>query len=104
MKRLILGLAAAATLAGALPAMAQSVDSRDIHQQQRIDQGVRSGELTPGETQRLEHRELRTDVREARMRAHDHGRLTHHDRRVLHRMQSRNSHAIYRLKHNGRVD
>jgi hypothetical protein len=53
MKSLILGLAAAASLAAALPAAAQPVDQREHHQAVRIEQGVRSGALTPRETLRL---------------------------------------------------
>ncbi len=108
MKRIVLGLAAALTLGTALPALtaaanAQPVDRREVNQSARIDQGVRSGELTRGEAGRLDHREFRLDRREGRMRYRDGGVLTGHDRRVLQRQENRDSRAIYRLKHNGRV-
>jgi Ni/Co efflux regulator RcnB len=109
MNRLILGLAAFATVATAMPAFtasasAQPVDRREATQQHRILQGARSGALTPHETQRLEHREGNVQRRESIMRARDGGRLTHRDRRVLARRENRISHAIYRKKHNVRVD
>ena len=103
MKTLILGLAAAASLAAALPAAAQGVDAREHNQAARIEQGVRSGELTPREAFRLHRREMQLHRYESRVRFHHDGRLTPHARRVLTRMENRDSHAIYRLKHNDRV-
>jgi hypothetical protein len=103
MKSLILGLAAAASLAAALPAAAQTVDQREHNQAARIEQGVRTGALTPGETARLHAREARLHRYEARVRYRHSARLTPHARRVLTHMERRDSHAIYRLKHNQRV-
>jgi len=103
MKSLILGLAAAASLAAALPAAAQPVDQREHNQAVRIEQGERSGALAPGEAARLHAREARLHRVEARVRFRHGGRLTPHARRVLARMENRDSHAIYRLKHNSRV-
>jgi GGDEF domain-containing protein len=108
MNRLILAFTAVATLAGAVPlttaAQAQVPAVRDQTQQGRIAQGVRSGQLTPGETARLEHREGRNGRMQARMHARDGAVLTPHDRRVAQRHLNRTSRAIYRAKHNGRVD
>src|SRR5262249_59502434 len=42
-------------------AMAGEVDRRENRQQERIGQGVESGQLTPGETARLERQEQRID-------------------------------------------
>ena len=103
MKSLILGLAAAASLAAALPAAAQSIDAREHRQAQRIEQGVHSGALTPGEAARLRHREVRLHRAEAQARYDHRGYLSHHDRRHLARMERRHSHEIYRLKHNHHV-
>jgi hypothetical protein len=105
MNRLILGLAAFATVATAMPAFtaaafAQPVEQRQATQQARIAEGVRSGALTPHQTARLEHREARLQHQEARMRARHGGVLTHHDRRVLARHENHLSRAIYRAKHN----
>lgn len=103
MKTLILGLIAAATLAGAMPAMAQSIPAREQSQQQRIEQGARTGALTPRETARLQHREMATHRLAVRLREAHGGRLTPHDRMVVRHALNRDSHAIYRLKHNHQV-
>ena len=54
---------AAAALAFALPAAAQTstprIDQREANQERRIDQGVRSGQLTPVEEARLEKGQAR---------------------------------------------
>ena len=109
MNRVILGLAAIASLASALPTMtpaanAQTVGQREVNQQNRIQQGVASGRLTPGETRRMETREARLTARTDRMRARDDGHLSGRDRVALQRQENRDSRAIYRTKHNGRVD
>jgi hypothetical protein len=108
MKTLILSLIAAATLAGALPAMAQpampqSIPAREHMQQQRIAQGARTGALTPRQTARLEHREMATHRLAVRLRVEHGGRLTRHDRMVVRHALNRDSRAIYRLKHDHRV-
>jgi Ni/Co efflux regulator RcnB len=107
-ERILLSLAALGSLAAAMPAMtaaanAQPVGQREVNQQSRIDQGVRSGQLTYRGDRRLEHREYRLNAREDRMRYRDGGRLTHYDRVALQRQENRDSRAIYRLKHNPRV-
>jgi hypothetical protein len=108
MKTVILSLIAAATLAAALPAMAQpamtpSIPAREQMQQQRIAQGARTGALTPRQTARLEHREMATHRLAVRLREAHGGRLTHHDRIVVRHALNRDSRAISRLKHEPRV-
>ena len=102
MKTLLLGLAAAASLAAALPAFAQPVDAREHRQEQRIDQGVRSGALTRSEDMRLQRREAGLQRYEARARYQHRGHLTRYERRHLQRAENRDSRLIYRLKHNHR--
>lgn len=104
MKTLLLALATVATLAGAVPAAAQGIDQREHRQEQRIQQGERSGALTPREAGRLQHREMRLHRTEARMRWRNDGRLNHRQRERLARMENHDSRAIYRLKHNDRRD
>lgn len=102
MKLASLALTAALVLAPAA-AFAQSgttIYQRKDNQQDRISQGVRSGQLTPRETAHLERQEGRINREESHMRAEDHGRLTRQDRRILTRQQNRESHRIYRDKHN----
>jgi len=103
MKTLLLGLAAAASLAAALPAFAQPVDATQHRQEQRIEQGVRTGALTPREEVRLHRREARTERFEQRARYEHGGRLTRHEHRRLVKMEHRNSRLIHRLKHNART-
>ena len=75
------------------------INGRKENQQDRIAQGVRSGQLTPRETGRLEHREASINREEHNMRRADGGRLTAKGRHVLARQQNRESAAIYREKH-----
>lgn len=103
----------AATLA-ALPAssaLAQTnryerhhINQRKENQQDRIAQGVRSGQMTPRETAHVEHQEAAINREERAMRAQDNGHLTAGDRHLLARQQNAESRRIYRDKHNGRVD
>ena len=76
------------------------INARKENQQDRIAQGVNSGQLTARETAHLERNEARINREETRMRAHDDGRLTARDRHVLARQQNRESAAIARDKHN----
>lgn len=87
----------------ALPAVAQSnqeINARKENQQDRIAQGVRSGQLTAGETARLEAREAHINRQEARMKAD--GNFTPAERAKINREQNRTSRAIYRDKHNAK--
>jgi hypothetical protein len=74
---------------------------RSQRQQQRIAQGVHSGQLTAGETRNLENREASVNRERRDMRAHNGGRLSARDRRAINRRQNHISHSIYRDKHNG---
>ncbi len=80
-----------------------NVNQRKASQQNRIVQGVNSGQLTPGETARLEHQESGINREERGMRAQDNGHLTAQDRKTLHQQQNQESRRIYRDKHNAKV-
>ena len=75
------------------------VGQRQRNQQERIAQGVKSGQLTAGEASHLEgreaaiHREIRHD------RAENGGTLTRAERRRINRQENRTSRSIYRQKH-----
>lgn len=73
------------------------VNHRQHNQQHRIQQGVKSGELTRGETRRLqaEQRHIR---HEERLYKSD-GHLSGAERADLHRDQHRAGRDIWRLKH-----
>jgi hypothetical protein len=99
-----LTLAPAAVFAQSTPTPGQhdyNINQRKTDQQGRIAQGVKSGQLTDGETSRLEHQEAGINKEERGMRAQDNGHLTRSDRRTLHQQQNQESRRIYRDKHNG---
>jgi len=75
------------------------VNQRQHNQQDRIQQGVKSGELTRGEAHKLEG-EQRDIRREERTYKAD-GQLTRAERADLQHDQNRASRDIYRQKHDG---
>lgn len=79
------------------------IGQRRENQQDRIAQGIRSGQMTPGEASRQEGREqaLNREIRSDRQA--NGGRLTASERQSINRQQNRQSRQIYREKHNGRV-
>jgi len=79
------------------------IQQREVNQQNRINQGIQSGQLTPGEAGKLEAQQARIKQREARMAARDNGNLTARDKAKLTREQNRASGNIYRKKHNNRT-
>ena len=104
--RQILASAALCTLltgAGFAQVTAGTIQERKNDQQQRIGQGVRSGQLTARETGNLERREASVNREEHAMRRADGGHLTAQDRAALTRRQNRISRSIYKDKHNARV-
>ncbi len=92
-----------ASIVYASDALAAEVDNRDANQQARIAQGVRSGQLTPGETSHLEGHEAHINHEIARDRAANGGHLTAAERAKVNHQQDKTSAAIYRDKHNGKV-
>ena len=80
-----------------------TINERKENQQDRIAQGVKSGELTAGETRNLETKEAALNKEEHNMRAADDGHLTAADRAKLNHQQNKLSRQIYNKKHNGRV-
>lgn len=83
-------------------AQAQPIDQRHYNQDRRIDQGIRSGRLTPHEARRLDHQQRSISRQEDRMRYRNGGHLTGRDRAVLRHREDRASRHIYRAKHNHR--
>ena len=73
------------------------VDKRERHQQKRIHQGVRSGELTRREARRMERQQAVTHAEEAAAKAD--GKVTKRERRHLNRRENRTSRRIYKQKH-----
>jgi hypothetical protein len=79
------------------------VGARERNQQERIGQGVKSGQLTAGETAHLEGREAGINKEVHNERAANGGKLTSGERAQVNRQENRTSNAIYRKKHNARV-
>ena len=88
---------AQAPAAPAGPTATPKIDQRQVNQQNRIDQGVASGQLTGREAVRLERREGKIAVHKAQAKAD--GVVTPAERRRLRREENRASKAIYRQKH-----
>ena len=80
-----------------------TIGQRKVDQQDRIAQGVKSGELTAGETSHLEHQEAGINKEESGMKAQDNGHLTAQDRKTINHQQNVESRRIHRDKHNTRV-
>jgi len=78
----------------------QEINQRKENQQDRIAQGVKSGQLTAGETQHLEKQEAAINHEEKAMRAQDNGHLTKADKSLINKQQNQESKRIYRDKHN----
>jgi hypothetical protein len=77
-----------------------SIAQRKDNQQDRIANGIESGQLTAGETKNLETKEAGLNKEESNMRAEDNGHLTTADRTKLNNQQNHLSHQIYDDKHN----
>ncbi len=102
-KAILLSAAALAFLSVPTAFAQYDISQRKDNQQDRIAQGVQSGELTAGETKNLETKEAGINQEEHTMRADDNGHLTATDRSTLNRQQNRLSNQIYGDKHNANV-
>jgi len=78
------------------------VNRRETNQQNRIANGVKNGQLTPGQTARLEHGEQRLQNNEKRDMAANNGHLTKQDQRHLNREANHMSKRIYKDKHSAK--
>ena len=75
-------------------------NQRERSQERRINQGVRSGELSRREAYHLRSRERH--IRNEKMRDKADVHMSYAERRHLRREENRTSRAIYRDKHNDR--
>ena len=103
MKKIVSFLVAAVFVVGASAvsmAGQRGINSREYREQQRINQGIRSGELTRREAERLEAglARIRIDERYARSSG---GGISPRERARLERELNRESRGIYRQKHDG---
>lgn len=80
------------------------VGARRDMQQQRIANGVRSGQMTPAETARAEGREQNINQHIAADRAANGGKLTPQEKRNINQRQNGASKQIYNEKHNAKKE
>jgi hypothetical protein len=100
MKQIVLtSLMASALVAGAL-AQTSEVAQRKENQQDRIAQGVKSGQLTAGGTANLEKKESSINREVQTDRSLNGGKLTAGEKQTVNQQQNRMSNQIYNDKHN----
>src|SRR5690349_6950462 len=93
------GILVAATIwMVAQPARAGEIERRKKRQQHRIEQGQKSGRLSPAEAERLEKQEGAINREEQAMKDANGGHLTRAERRDINRQQNRTSRRIYKQK------
>jgi hypothetical protein len=80
------------------------VNTRAQNQQQRISNGVRSGQLTPGETRNLENREANINQQVRADRQANGGALTQQERQQINHEQNNVSRSISNDNHNAATD
>ena len=107
MQNRVLTLAIAALLAA--PVFAQQTTTapapgtageRRENQQDRVANGVQSGELTAGETKNIESREANVNREIKDDKAANDGKLTSQERQQINKQQNNLSKSIYQDKHN----
>jgi hypothetical protein len=91
---------AAAPAATPAPAAKPTVAQRKENQQDRIAQGVKSGQLTAGETSKLETKEAAINGETKADRAANGGKLTAAEKKQINGQQNQVSKQIYADKHN----
>lgn len=76
------------------------VGARQRNQQERIGQGIKSGQLTARESAHLENQQAHLNREIHNDRAGNGGKLTPAERRQVNRQENKTSKAIYKDKHN----
>ena len=82
------------------PAKQPTIAERKENQQDRIANGVKSGQLTAGETANLESKEAAINGETRADRAANGGKLTQSEKQQINRQQNQLSKQIYQDKHN----
>ncbi len=77
------------------------IDKRQEMQQKRIDQGVKSGQLTDKEAKRLDKGQQRVQKKEDKAMAD--GKMTKKERKRIEHDQDQQSKKIYREKHDKQI-
>ena len=84
----------------ATPAKPPTIAERKENQQDRIASGVKSGQLTAGETANLESKEAAINGETRADRAANGGKLTQSEKQQINQQQNQLSKQIYQDKHN----
>jgi hypothetical protein len=100
MKSIALAVMAAGLVATVGFAQTSEVGQRKENQQDRIAQGVKSGQLTAGETTNLEKKESSINQEVRTDRSLNGGKLTGQEKRIVNQQQNKMSSQIYADKHN----
>ncbi len=82
------------------PVTGQTLQQRQENQQDRIAQGVKSGELTPAEAASLESKEAKLNQEESAMKKVDDGHLTAAEKTKITQQQNRITQQIKQDEHN----
>ena len=89
--------------AAATPAKQPTIAERKENQQDRIASGVKSGQLTAGETANLESKEAAINGETRADRAANGGKLTQSEKQQINQQQNQLSKQIYQDKHNAKT-
>jgi hypothetical protein len=87
-----------------VPALAQTTSSevqRNVNQQQRIENGLQSGQLSTKEAAQLEKGEANVEKMESKAEAN--GKLSNTEKQRIQRAQNKESQEIYRDTHNAQT-
>jgi hypothetical protein len=93
-------IAAALVIAAPLSAFSQEVRNREANQQDRIGQGLQSGQITAHGANNLENREASINQTRRADLAANGGHLTRSEQNHLNQRENNVSNQIYRDKHN----
>ena len=83
---------------------ANEVNTRQGNQQARVNQGVRTGQLTPGETRNIQNRDSSINQQAQADRRANGGSLTPQERQQVNQRQNNVSQSINQDKHNANTD
>ncbi len=100
--RLLIAVLAVVALPGVAQTSTPKVDQRQANQQQRIDQGVASGQLTDKEAARLAKGQAQVENKEAKAKAD--GKVTANERKKLQHAQDQQSKKIKHEKNDRQRD
>jgi hypothetical protein len=98
MKRTVLTVACALLVGATSPGFGESVKKREQKEEHRIQRGVKTGKLTPKETNRLENQQ--ETIERERQQAWEDGKMSKRERQDIKHDQNRLGHDIRNKKHN----